>query len=204
MENERHRSEPLLDLADRAEEVGSLAVEFVDQREPRHAVLISLPPDRLALSLDALAGGKHDDRPVEHAKAPLHLGRKVDVAGRVDEVHRHIPPLERHGRRVDRNPPLLLLGIEVGDRGAPINLAEPVARLREEEHPLGERGLPGVDVSDDADVADVFERACHYIFSTVPMPRRSRPRRRTRPVRSQSARRLSRPAPSALRTESES
>ena len=204
VEDQRLRPQPLLDLADGAEEVGPLTIELVDEREPGHAVFVGLPPDRLALGFDPFAGTEHHHRPVEHAEAALHLGREIDVAGRVDQVDGHVLPLERHGRGIDRDPPLLLLGIEVGDRGAAIHLAEPVARLREKEHPLRQRGLAGVDVGDNADVADVFDRACHHIFSTVPMPSSSRPRRRTRPVRSQTASLLSRSAPSALSTGSAS
>ena len=95
LQHQRLGPQPLFDLLDRAEEVGPLAVELVDQRQPGHAVAVGLPPDRLALGLDALAGAEHDHRPVEHPQAPLHLGREVDVAGRVDQVHRHVVPSGR-------------------------------------------------------------------------------------------------------------
>ena len=58
---------------------------------PRHAVLVGLPPDGFALGLDAFAGAEDDHAAVEHAQAPLHLGREVDVARRVDQVDRARP-----------------------------------------------------------------------------------------------------------------
>ena len=60
------------------------AVELVDERQPRHVVLVGLPPDGFALGLDPFAGVEHDDRAVEHAQAALDLGREIDVARRVD------------------------------------------------------------------------------------------------------------------------
>ena len=53
---------------------------------PRHVVLVGLPPDGLALGLDALPGAEDHHAAVEHPQAPLDLGGEIDVAGRVDQV----------------------------------------------------------------------------------------------------------------------
>ena len=78
--------EPIADLVERAEEIGPLAVHLVDERDPRHVVLVGLPPDGFALGLDAFPGAEHHHAAVEHAQAPFDLGREIDVAGRVDQV----------------------------------------------------------------------------------------------------------------------
>jgi len=161
LQHQRLGPQPPFDLLDRAEVVGPLAVELVDQRQPGHAVAVGLPPDRLALGLHPLAGAEHHHRPVEHPQAPLHLGGEVDVAGGVDQVDRRVGPAERNSRGVDRDPPLLLLRIEVGDGRAPVHIAKPVAGLGVEEHPLGERRLAGIDVGHDADVADGLNGSVH-------------------------------------------
>ena len=166
VEHQRLGAEPLLDLVDGAEKIGSLAVELVDERHPRHMVFVGLTPDRLALRLHPLAGGEDDHRPVEDAQGSLHLGGEIDVAGSVDEVHRHVAPAEAHRRGVDRDPTLLLFGIEIGDGRSLVDVTETVARLGVEEHPLGERCLPGVDVGDDADVADAGQLPAHDL--TIP------------------------------------
>ena len=57
---------------------------------------------------------------------------------------------------VDRDAPFLLLGIVIGDGGALIDLAHAVAEAAVEQHPLGDGGLAGIDVGDDADVAEVW------------------------------------------------
>jgi hypothetical protein len=82
----RDGAEALADRVDAHVEVGADLVHLVDEREARHAVLVGLAPDGLALGLDAVAAVEHRDRAVEHAQAALDLDGEVDVAGRVDDV----------------------------------------------------------------------------------------------------------------------
>ena len=70
-------------------------------------------------------------------------------------------PMKADASRVDRDAALLLLGIEVGDGGALVDVAHLVAGFGVVEHPLGNGGLARVDVGDDADIAEVFQRAGH-------------------------------------------
>ena len=87
------------DFVERAEEVGPFAVHLVDERDPRHVVLVGLMPDGFALGLDAFAGAEDHHAAVEHAQAPLDLGREIDVAGRVDQVDLDVLPGEGDRRR---------------------------------------------------------------------------------------------------------
>src|SRR5262249_39788480 len=107
----------------------------------------------LRLGLDALLGVEDDHGAVEDAQGPLHLGREIDVAGRVDEVDRAVAPLERDAGAVDGDAAFLLLGVVVGLGGALIDAAEAVLGAGVEEQVLGGGGLARVDVGDDADVA---------------------------------------------------
>ena len=141
--------------------VGPFAVHLVDEGDPRHAVLVGLMPDGLALGLDAFAGAEDHHAAVEHPQAPLHLGGEIDVAGRVDQVDLDVLPGEGDRGGVDRDAPLLLLGVVVGDGGALVDLAHAVAEAAVEQHPLGDGGLAGVDVGDHADVAEVVEVGGH-------------------------------------------
>jgi hypothetical protein len=59
----------------------------------------------------------------------------------------------RDRRRGDRDPALLLLLHEVHRRTAVVHLADAAGDPGVEQHPLGDRGLAGVDVGGDADVA---------------------------------------------------
>jgi hypothetical protein len=73
-------------------EVGPFAVELVDERQSRDLIAVGLAPDGFALGFDPFARREDDDGPVEHAQAALDLGREVDVAGRIDQVDRHVLP----------------------------------------------------------------------------------------------------------------
>ena len=151
------RLEPFLYLVDGGIEIGSLAVHLVDEREPRHVVFVGLTPNGFALGFDALAGAKHNHAAIEHPQTPLDLGGEIDVAGRVDQIDADVFVRQRDTRRVDRNAAFLLLGVEVGDRRALVDRAHPMTDAAIEQHPLGDRRFAGVDVGDDADVAELFE-----------------------------------------------
>src|SRR5207237_8029602 len=95
------------DLIEGALEVRADAVHLVDEADPRDAVLVGLPPDRLRLRLDAGDRVEHGDRAVEHAQRALDFGGEVDVAGRVDDVDAVIAPEARGGGRRGRDAGLL-------------------------------------------------------------------------------------------------
>src|SRR6185503_17977578 len=95
------------------------------------------------------------DRTVEHAQRPLDLDREVDVAGRVDDLDRVTLPLALGGGGGDRDPALLLLLHPVHDGGALVDLTDLVRDTGVEQDPFGGRGLTGIDVRHDADVAYV-------------------------------------------------
>ena len=138
-------------------EVGADAVHLVDEGDARHAVAVGLAPHRLGLRLDAAHAAEHRDRAVEHAQAALDLDGEVDVAGRVDDVDAVVAPEAGGGGGGDGDAALLLLHHPVHGRGALVDLADLVADAGVEEDALGRRGLAGIDVGHDADVAGALE-----------------------------------------------
>ena len=163
------------DLLERPREVGAHAVHLVDEADARDAVLVGLAPDGLRLRLDAGHGVEHGHRAVEHAQRPLHLGREIDVAGRVDDVDAMIPPEARRRGRRDRDAALLLLLHPVHHRGPVVDLAELVRDPGVEEDALGGGGLPGIDVRHDADVPGLREGLTFLAIRLVmPASRRGR------------------------------
>src|SRR6185295_3245206 len=95
---------------------------------------------------------EHHDGAVEHAQRTLDLDREVDVPGRVDQVDLVVLPVDGGGGGGDRDAALALLLHPVELRLAVVDLADLVDASRVEQETLADRGLAGVDVSDDADV----------------------------------------------------
>ena len=100
---------------------------------------------------------EHDDRAVQHAQGALHLGGEVHVAGGVDHVDLVVLPEAGGGGGSDGDAALLLLFHPVHGGRALMDLADLVGLPGVEQDPLGEGGLAGVDVGDDADVADPIQ-----------------------------------------------
>lgn len=154
LHGERDGAEPRTDRLHGAVEVRARAVELVDERDARDAVPVRLPPHRLALRLDARDGVEDGDGAVEDAQRALDLVGEVDVTRCVDQVDPVVSPVAADGRGEDRDAPVPLLRVEVGDGRAVVDLAALVDGTGEEEDPLGDGGLARVDVGEDAEVAD--------------------------------------------------
>lgn len=154
-------AEASFDLFEGALEIGPHAVHLVDEANPRDAIFIGLPPHRFALRLDPFAGAEDDDPAVEDAERPFDLGGKVDVPRRIDDVDMPIAPLATDRRRIDGDPPLLLFGIEIGDRRPFVDVAHAVGGAGVEENALGGRRLTSVDVRNNADITDAVDGEGH-------------------------------------------
>src|SRR5207237_5988537 len=139
-------------------EAGPVAVELVDEERPGQAGLLGHLPDHLGLDLHALHAGDDEEHEVGHPEGGDDVADEVGVAGAVEDVELVAVVLDRDDRQRRRDPPLVLLGVEVRHGVAvfhpPHPLDEPVA----EEERLGQGGLAGVAVPDEGDIADVGRR----------------------------------------------
>ena len=133
-------------------EIGTHLVDLVDETNSRDAVFIGLTPDFFRLRLHAMHRVKHSNRAVEHAQRALHLGRKIDVAGGIDNVDANVVPGAGGGGGSNGDAALLLLLHPVHDGRAFMHLADTVRLSRIKQDALRRRGLPGIDVGHDADV----------------------------------------------------
>ena len=153
----RTGTEAVLHHADDVHEVRAGAVHLVDVRDARNAVRVGLAPDGLRLRLNATHGAEDRDGAVEHAQRALDFDREVHVAGRIYDLNAMVfPEARRRGRR-DRDAALLLLHHPVHRGSAIMDLADLVRLACVEQDSLGRRGLTGIDMSHDPDVAGLGE-----------------------------------------------
>ena len=148
-------------------EVRTHLVHLVDEVDTGDVVRVSLTPHGLRLGLDTFLTVEHGNCTVEDAQRALNLNREVNVTGGVDDVDLVTVPEGGHGCGGDGNTTLLFLLHPVGGRGAIVRLANLVVDARVEQNTFGHGGLAGIDVSHDADVANLIEVSkhlvCHYI-----------------------------------------
>ena len=154
--------EAVLDLLERALEVGADAVELIDEAHPRNFVLVGLAPDGFALGFNAFDRAEHDDGAIQDAEAALDLGREIDVAGRVDQVDRVVLPLAADGGGVNGDSAGGFFGVEVGGGVAVVDVAHFVGGAGVVEDALRGRRLSRVNVGDDADVAELVDGSRHW------------------------------------------
>ena len=156
LDRDRLGAEAVDDVVEAFVEVGAGLIHLVGEDDARNLVLVALTPDGFGLRLNALVGIEHAYRAVEHAQRTLDFDGEVDVAGGVDDVETLAVP-ERGGRgRRDGDAALLLLLHPVHRRGTFVHFADLVALAGVIKDALGGRGLAGIDMRHDTEVAVVL------------------------------------------------
>src|SRR6185369_7538677 len=166
LDRDRLGAEAINDVGETLEEVGAGLVHLVGEDDARNLVLVALAPDGFGLRFDALVRIEHAYRAVEHAQRTLDFNGEVDVAGGVDDVQTLAVP-ERGGRSGgDRDATLLLLLHPIHRRGTFVHFADLVALAGVIKDALGGRGLTGIDMRHDTEVAVILYgmNAGHGLF----------------------------------------
>ncbi len=169
LDRDRLHGQALTNGAQAHLEVGAGLVHLVDEHDARNVVAVGLTPDGFRLRLNTLVAVEHRHAAVQDPQAAFDFDGEVHVPGGVDDVQAMAVP-ERGGRGGgDRDATLLLLLHPVHGRGAVVDFADLMALAGVVQDPLGGRGLPGVDVRHDPEVAVIFDliRAGHCQSSAV-------------------------------------
>ena len=161
LQRQRDDVQLVFQRSERPEEVGAGAVQLVDEDDARNIVAVGQAPVGLGLRLHA--GNAFDDehRAIEHTQAAVHLNVEVDMAGCVDDVDAVLFPLACDSGGGDGDPALALLVHIIGGGVAVMNLADFMRDASVMQDPLGGRGLAGVDMGCNSDIADLVERSSH-------------------------------------------
>ena len=126
------------ELLQGAEEVGSLAVQHVDEDDAREIEVSCELPGACRSDLDAHDPRHGQERTLHDPGSRPELALEARIARHVDEVQ--LPPLPLHmcERRRDRELALVLVLVRIRDRRAGLDRTEPVDRARLEEERLDE------------------------------------------------------------------
>ena len=153
----RRSAEDGLDLADDFEEVSARAVHLIYVADTGHTVLVSLAPYRLTLRLYATYCTEGSDGTIEDTERTLYFDREVYVPRSVDQVdlvlRTSVVPESRRSSRGDRDTTLLLLLHPVHGSTPIVYFTDLMRQTGVEEDTFGRSGLPGIDVSHDADIS---------------------------------------------------
>ena len=160
LHRDERRREPARHRLDDAAVVGAGPVDLVDEDQRRDVEPLQGAEQERRLRLDAFDRRDDEDRAVEDAEDALDLGDEVGVAGRVDEVDREVADEERGDRGADGDAAFALELERVGLGGAGVDAADVVDRAGGEEESLGEGGLTGVDVGEDAEIERAHGTSC--------------------------------------------
>ena len=161
LHDDRGRVQAVANGTNREVEVGAHLVHLVDEADTRDVVLVGLTPHGLGLGLNALLAVEHGDGAVEDAQRALNLNGEVNVTGGVDDVDLVTVPERGDGGGRNRDAAFLFLFHPVGRRGAIVRLADLVVDARVEQDAFRHGRLAGIDVSHDANVADLVEIRQH-------------------------------------------
>ena len=169
LDDERLDAELVLDGLHGVVEICAELIHLVDEADTRNRILVSLTPHGFGLRFHAFLAVEDGDGAIEHAQGALHLSGEVHVARGVDDVDLelivHVVGLtmpEAGGcSGLNGDAALLLLSHEVHRRSAIVRLTDLVVLAGVVQDAFGGGSLTGIDVSHDADVADLMQVGKH-------------------------------------------
>ncbi len=155
------RSQPFSDAPEHVVVLCTAAVDLVDEDDRGNPQALQRAHQHAGLRLHALHS-RHDEHcAVEHAEYPLHFGDEVRVAGRVEEVDRHVVDHERHDRGSNGDAALALQCQRVGLGASGVDAADLVENAGVEQQPLGQARLSGVNMRHDPEVQSLQASCPH-------------------------------------------
>ena len=155
MNGDAARRELVLDLRQRAVEVGAFAVEHVHEQDPRQPELVGEVLDARSAHLQPHDRVDDDQRSLHDAERAAGLALKARITRNVDEVDLAALPARVGERQRDRHLPLLLVLVPVGDRGAGVDRTQSIDLVGLIQQRLDEGRLARPAMADDGDVADL-------------------------------------------------
>jgi len=128
--------------------VGSNRIHFVDEGYPRYPILVGLSPYGFGLGFNPSLAAENDYRTVEDSEAPLDLGRKVHMAGGIDNINVHALPVTTGSGGGYRNTPFPFIRKVVHDALAIMSFSNLVGSAGKIKDTFGSGCFAGIDMGD--------------------------------------------------------
>lgn len=126
LEGQRCGGETFANLSQHAIVPCADTVQLVNKANPRHPVLVGLPPHSLALRFHSLDSTEDHDGSVEDSQAAFDFSREVDVTWGINDVDGGTLPAARDSSGVNGDTALSLFGVEVSLRSAFVDVSHPM------------------------------------------------------------------------------
>ncbi len=143
-------------LFNNPERIGAAAVAFIDKRDAGDLVALHLLIDGDGLGLHASDGAQNQNRAVQHTQGSFHFDGEIHVARRIDNVDFMALPFAIGCRGGNRDASFLFQVHGIHGRAHTVfalHVMNRVNSLGIKQNPLAERGLTGVDMRTDSDIA---------------------------------------------------
>ena len=167
LQRNRVRAQTGFDLTNNFQEVRTHTVHFVNERDTRNFVFISLTPYGFRLRLNTTNCAVNHYRTVKYTHGTFYFDSEVNVPRGVDDVYAMRFILLSHTRpeRSSRcggngDTTLLLLLHPVHSSGAVMNFTDFMVYTGVEQNTFGSSGFTGVDVCTDTDITVACNGCC--------------------------------------------
>ncbi|AMO46890.1 Hypothetical protein AKI40_0462 [Enterobacter sp. FY-07] len=167
LQRNRVRAQTGFDLTNNFQEVSAHTVHFVNERDARNFIFVSLTPYGFRLRLNTTNCAVNHYRTVKNTHGTFYFDGEVNVPRGVDDVYAMRFILLRHTRPEcssccggNGNTTLLLLLHPVHGCGAVMNFTDFVVYTGVEQNTFGSRGFTGVDVRTDTNVTVACDGCC--------------------------------------------
>ena len=171
-------------LAEGIVKIRADTVHLVDEGDARDLVFGGLAPDCFRLGLHAGNAAEYRHRAIQHAHGALDFGRKIDVAGSIDDIHPVLQPGKRLVSAIvllgpiasgcsggNGDAALAFLLHPVGHGIAVIDITHAMDEPGVKEDALGGGRFASIDMGGNADVARTLHRIlslgrihCSFLF----------------------------------------
>ena len=156
------RRQLLLNRGERGAEIGTVAIEVVDEDDARLLELVAAAPQPCRHDLDPGDARDREERALDHPQRAQGIGDEARVTRGIEDVELVAVVLGVQQRARDRHRASLLVFVVIRHGAAVGDRSQARDRARLEEQRFRQRRLTATAVADECDVANLLGRERHH------------------------------------------